>query len=66
MKIFPAMMLSSGCGALDLRERKRADGGSVRESKEGEESFGFAREKWCLGGGFEIFQGHICLFRCIG
>ena len=30
----PAAMLSSGCGALELRERKneRADGGAVRES----------------------------------
>ena len=36
LKIFPAVMLSSGCRALDLRERKRADGGSVRESREGE------------------------------
>ena len=37
LKIFPAVMLSSGCGALDLRERKRADG-SVRESR-GEREF---------------------------
>ena len=32
-------MLSNGCGALDLREKKRADGGSVRESREGERDF---------------------------
>ena len=32
--VAPAAMLSSGCGALKLRERKneRADGGAVRES----------------------------------
>ena len=34
------MMLSSGCGTSDLRERKRADGGAVRESRE--QSFDFA------------------------
>ena len=36
----------------------RADGGSVREREEKEkESFDFAREKWCLGGGLEFFRG---------
>ena len=58
MKIFPAVMLSSGYGALDLRERKRADGGLERERAEKEkESFDFARERWCLGGGLKFFRG---------
>ena len=40
LKFFPAVMLSSGCGTSDLRERKRererkrADGGAVREIRE--------------------------------
>ena len=42
-------MLSNGCGALDLREKKRAE-------KE-KEIFDFAREKWCLGGGLKFFRG---------
>ena len=33
LKIFPVVMLSNGYGALDLRERKRKDGGAVREQR---------------------------------
>ena len=36
MKIFPVAMLGSGCGALELRERETEDGGTVRESRNGE------------------------------
>ena len=36
MKVFPAEMLGSGCGALELRKRESEDGGAVRESRNGE------------------------------
>ena len=35
-KFFSAVMLGSGCGALELRERESEDGGAVRESRNGE------------------------------
>ena len=64
--VAPAAMLSSGCGALELRERKneRADGGAVRESsRDGERLLILLKGKKVFRWGFENFQGHICLFR---
>ena len=58
--VAPAAMLSSGCGALELRERKneRADGGAVRESsRDGERLSILLKGKKVFRWGLKIFRG---------
>ena len=62
----PAAMLSSGCGALELRERKneRADGGAVRESnRDGERLLILLKGKKVFRQGLKIFK---CIFVFLG
>ena len=58
--VAPTAMLSSGCGALELRERKneRADGGAMREnSKDGERLLILLKGKKVFRRGLKIFRG---------
>ena len=62
VSLSPAAMLGSGCQGLELREKRWSHGGAgvlwwCREKRREKESFDFAREKWCLGGGLEFFRG---------
>ena len=66
LKNFPAVMLGSGCGALELRERESEDSGAGRESRNRERVLILLKKgKWVLRRRFEIFQVYICLCRCI-
>ena len=64
-----AAMLSSGCGALELRKKKERESrwwcGEREREQRWRETFDFAKRKKVFRRGFENFQGHICLFRCI-
>ena len=57
-----AAMLSSGCGALELRKKKEREsrwwcGERERESRDGERLLILLKGKRCLGGGLKIFRG---------